>query len=261
MTEVLDAAVEAARGAGGILKEYVSRETARDKRIRYKSEVDLVTEADLRSQEHIVAALKSAFPEHGILAEEGIAEHAGRRFVWIIDPLDGTTNFAHGYPVYAVSIGLVEQDVPVLGVVYDPNADELFVAERGGGATLNGASIRVSTIGDLKEALLVTGFPYWARQEPGRLFDNFRAFTMRAQAVRRPGSASIDLCSVACGRMDGFWEEGLKSWDTAAGSVILTEAGGRLSRFDGSPFDIDIPEILATNGLVHEAMMEVLASA
>ncbi len=257
--EFLDIAANIARNAGALLLEYLPLD-AKEKHIRYKSEIDIVTEADIRSQEYIADRLQTSLPDHGILAEEDLETQGQREFVWIVDPLDGTTNFAHTYPIFCVSIGLAHHDVLVAGVVYDPNFDELFTAEKDKGAQLNGEAINVSNTSKLSESLLATGFPYWTRERPGRLFDHFRIFTLKAHGVRRAGSAALDMCAVACGRLDGFWEEGLKPWDTAAASVIVNEAGGMISKFDNSPFDLYTPQILATNGHIHKEMIRILTS-
>lgn len=254
--EFLKTATEIAKNAGAILLKYMS--PLHKKHIEYKAEIDLVTDADFKSQEYIVNTISTRFPGHGILAEEGIDAQAGCECVWVIDPLDGTTNFAHGYPIFSVSIALLCEGEATIGVVYDPCRDELFSAERFEGAYLNGKDIKVSRIKELEKALLVTGFPYWTRENPGKLFDIFKQFTVTAQGVRRAGSASLDLCHVACGRLDGFWEAGLKPWDTAAGNLILNEAGGASSKFDGTAFDIDFPEIVASNGLIHNKMLQIL---
>lgn len=229
--------------------------------ITYKGPVDLVTKADLLAEKFIIEKIKANFPDHKILTEEGGLQAGSQKsdFLWLIDPLDGTTNYAHNFPVYAVSIGLQFQEEIIVGVVYDPNLDELFTAEKGKGSFLNGKPIRVSEIKELDKSLLATGFPYSLRENPDKIVEYFAVFSFKAQGIRRPGAASIDLCSLACGRVDGFWEVGLKPWDTAAGSLIIIEAGGYLSRFDGSSFDIWIPEVLATNGLIHKQMLEVFA--
>lgn len=249
-----DVAISTALKAGELLRERLSAQ----QKITYKGEVDLATEADFLSQELIASSLSKNFPDHGILAEENLEEKTEAEFLWIIDPLDGTTNYAHRYPIFSVSIGLEARGEVVLGVVYDPNFDELFVAERGGGAYLNNKLIQVSKTAELTKSLLATGFPYWTRERPGQLFQRFQDFSMKAQGIRRAGSASLDLCALACGRIDGFWEEGLRLWDTAAGKIIVEEAGGVLSKFDGSPFDIRFPEVVATNGLIHQQMLPVL---
>ncbi|HEX8181250.1 MAG TPA: inositol monophosphatase family protein [Pyrinomonadaceae bacterium] len=255
---MLDFAIQTARDAGRILAERFGRASLK---VQHKGEIDLVTEADLAAERLIVERIRGYYPRHAILAEEagdaGRAESASD-YKWIIDPLDGTTNYAHGYPCFCVSIGLEYKRELVLGVVYDPVLDELFAAERGGGATLNGRPIHVSAVADLNRALLCTGFPYdvRGRSDFARHFTNF---IMHAQGVRRDGSAALDLAYVACGRFEGFWEEGLQPWDVAAACVIIEEAGGRVSRYDGSPATIYAPPIMASNGLLHEEMMRVLA--
>lgn len=254
LSDYLKSASGIARQAGRLIKDHLSSK----KDVRYKGATDLVTEADLKSQEVIASELARLFPEHGILAEENLRRNIEAEHLWIVDPLDGTTNFAHGYPVFAVSIALEVRGEVGLGVVYDPNLDELFAAEKGRGASLNGKPIRVSKTAELWQAMLATGFPYWTRERPDKLFDRFRAFSLKAQAVRRAGSAALDLCALACGRFDGFWEEGLKAWDTAAAKVVVEEAGGTLSKFDGTAFDIRVPEVLASNGLIHSQMLAVL---
>ncbi|HKX31202.1 MAG TPA: inositol monophosphatase family protein [Blastocatellia bacterium] len=257
---MLDLAIRAAREAGALLRDYA----ARGFQITNKGRIDLVTEADLASEQHLTRLIASHYPEHYILAEEsgiGPGRDAKSEYRWIIDPLDGTTNFSHGFPCYAVSIGLERRGEMILGVVYDPTRDELFAAERGAGATLNGQRIQVSEIDQLERALLVSGFPYDVRERMDTYLPAWRKFLECAQGVRRLGSAAIDMCAVAAGRMDGFWEHGLHPWDTAAGWVIVEEAGGRVTQLDGSPFDNFKPSLLCTNGQVHEAMLAVLEEA
>lgn len=249
-----DVAAGIARKAGAVLADYLKKE----KHIRKKAPLSLLTDADLASQELIVTSLTQEFPDHGILAEEDLDRGRGNEYLWIIDPLDGTTNYAHGYPKFAVSIAVARQGKVIAGAVHDPIAGELFSAARGEGARLNGQPIRVSVTAEIDDALLATGFPYWTRERPEGLMAKFKAFALRAQGVRRAGAASLDLCDLACGRLDGFWEEGLAPWDTAAGGLIVEEAGGRLTKFDGTPFDIFEPAILASNGLVHMEMLEVI---
>lgn len=245
----LEAAVEIAREAGGILRE----EFDRPREISYKGEVDIVTQADKRSERAIVARLSEWFPEHSIAAEEGMGSEKDSEFRWHVDPLDGTTNFAHGYPCFCVSIALTQCETLLAGVVFHPYYDELFAAARGQGATLNGKPIGVSKSGTLATSLLCTGFPVQNRQlSPNLQF--YGDFTMRSHGVRRDGSAALDLASVAAGRFDGFWEFGLKPWDTAAGVLLIEEAGGRVSDFAGQPYRLGGPVILATNGLIHEEM-------
>ncbi len=250
---------EVARETGKLLKSIERRGIA----VGYKGAIDLVTEADLKAEEFIVRRIREEFPDHAILSEEmgGDRGEGGGPHLWIVDPLDGTTNYAHGYPVYAVSIAVEVRGEVVAGAVYDPNLDELFAAAKGAGASLNGSEIRVSGIADLDKSLLATGFPYYYRERPDEILALFRAFSLRAQGVRRAGSAALDLCALACGRFDGFWELGLKPWDTAAGSLILTEAGGAISKLDGSAFDMRVPELLASNGAIHEQMLAVAGSA
>jgi myo-inositol-1(or 4)-monophosphatase len=252
--EFLEAAKAAAREAGGLLRENV------DKRgeIMFKGTVDLVTHFDRKSQEMIFRRLSAAFPGHGFLAEEGLSLPGTSDCRWIIDPIDGTTNFAHTFPVFCVSIALEQKGAVVVGVVYDPMRDELFEALRGRGAFLNGARVRVSDIPELGKALLATGFPYDVRTSSFNNVREFNAFIVRAQAIRRCGSAALDLCYVACGRFDGFWELKLKPWDVAAGALIVEEAGGRVSDFEGRTFDPFNQRALASNGRIHEEMRKIL---
>jgi myo-inositol-1(or 4)-monophosphatase len=253
---LLDFAIQTARDAGRVLAEKFGRAL----RVSNKGDIDLVTEADLAAERLIVERVRSYHPRHAVLAEESgetAREDQPSEFKWIIDPLDGTTNYAHGYPCFCVSIALEQAGEIVVGVVYDPVREELFAAERGGGATLNGRRIRVSNVEEINAAMVCTGFPYDVRDR-GDFARHFRNFIMRAQAVRRDGSAALDLAYVAAGRFDGFWEEGLRAWDVAAGKLLVEEAGGRVSRYDGSPFRIYEPPILASNGLLHDAMMRVL---
>ncbi|UCF79664.1 MAG: inositol monophosphatase [Candidatus Eiseniibacteriota bacterium] len=251
---MLDAAVGAAKLAGRVLTSRASQK----KRVTYKGKVNIVTEVDRLAEEAIVGYLGRKFPGHSFLAEEAGGSHPGSEFLWIIDPLDGTTNYAHGFPVYCVSIGLQHVDSIVLGVVYNPNLDELFTATRGGGACLNGRRIQVSTTRSLSRSLLATGFPYDIRESKHNNLDHFSAFALRSQAVRRAGSAALDLCYVACGRFDGFWELKLRAWDVAAASLMVTESGGRVSDFRGGRFDVFMREMLASNGRIHKQMMAVL---
>ncbi len=247
-------AIDAALQAGAILSDYAKNGF----RVEHKDALNLVTDADTHSEQAIVDAIGRAFPDHEILAEERGQAGSKSPFRWIIDPLDGTTNFAHGFPAYAVSIGVEYQDRCLLGVVFDPTRQELFLAEAGGGATLNGKPIRVSRTPKLDGALLVTGFAYDIRVSKQNNLDHFANFALRAQGMRRMGAAAIDLCYVACGRFDGFWELKLNPWDTAAGSLMVIEAGGRMSDFTGSPFSIHGLELVASNGHLHQEMVEVL---
>ncbi len=253
---MLNVAESAARAAGELIRHAFAGPVT----VRHKGAVDLVTEVDTACEALIRARLLESFPQHGFLGEEGglTAEAAS---MWIVDPLDGTTNFAHGYPFVAVSIGLEVNGVMELGVVYDPLRDELFTARRGEGARLNGRTIAVSDRSRLEEALLVTGFPYHYRRDPERILALFRAFSLRARGMRRDGAAALDLCYLACGRFDGFYELGLAPWDTAAGSLIVNEAGGMLTDLEGKPFDIRRPSMLASNVRLHKEMLDVVRSA
>ena len=254
---MLNFAIDVARDAGGLLMQRLGAA-----KVTNKGDIDLVTEADLASENLIIERIRSYFPQHGILAEEsGEAELVGgakrSEWKWIIDPLDGTTNYAHSYPCFCVSIALEHAGVLEVGVVYDPVRDEMFAAERGNGATLNDRKITVSSVEELKDAMLCTGFPYNVRERPDFTRD-FANFTMAAQAVRRDGSAALDLAYVACGRFDGFWEDGLSPWDIAAGQILIEEARGKVTNFDNEPLSIYTKKVLASNGLVHDAMRRVL---
>ena len=229
--------------------------------ITFKGEVDLVTTTDRDAERLIVDTIREAFPTHGITAEESPMQPGTDAHRWYIDPLDGTTNFAHGYPHFAVSIALAREDEMQVGLVYDPVRDETFSAVRGEGARLNGAAIRVSDTGRLEHALLGTGFPYDRRRHAG-FYVAFLAEAMRrSQGVRRAGSAALDLCYVACGRLDAFWEWKLRPWDVAAGRLIVEEAGGRASDYAGGPHDLTGQETAASNGALHDALLALLADA
>ena len=248
-------AIDAARAAGHLLQS----ELQGSRHIAYKgSPTNLVTEMDARAEELIVARLLSAFPEDGILAEERGARcgRSGRR--WIIDPLDGTTNYAHGLPIFGVSIGLEADRQVQVGVVFDPNRDELFVAERGRGATVNGQPLAVSPTAMLDESLLATGFPYNVRETADNNLGEYAAFTVRTRGVRRMGSAVLYLAWLAAGRLDGYWELRLGPWDAAAGSLLVEEAGGRVTNLTGGALDLDAPALVASNGKIHAAMLAVL---
>jgi myo-inositol-1(or 4)-monophosphatase len=240
--------------AGGLIRDFYHRGVTTE----YKGDVDLVTEADRASERLIGERLRARFPTHGIYGEEGTREHIDREYRWYVDPLDGTTNFAHGFPVFCVSLGLEHRPaglapdadgILIAGVVYDPTRDELFVAEKGKGAYLNGKKIHVSRADDLAECLVATGFPSRSRhQNPNVYF--YQQVTLRSHGVRRAGSAALDLAYTACGRFDGYWEFNLNPWDTSAGTLLVLEAGGTVTTFDGGPFKLNSREVLATNGLI-----------
>jgi myo-inositol-1(or 4)-monophosphatase len=248
-----------AREAGARLREFFAQGVETE----YKGDVDLVTVADRTVEKLIKSRLSEAFPEHGIFGEEGTRERLAGEFRWYVDPLDGTTNFAHGFPQFCVSLGLEqraagiepgEDGTLVAGVIYDPMRDELFTAERGRGARLNGKLIHASRIPELGEALVATGFPSRKRHDSPNIHF-YQEFTLRSHGVRRAGSAALDLAYVAAGRMDAFWEFNLNPWDTAAGILLIEEAGGRVSDFSGGHFRLDSREILASNGLIHEELL------
>jgi myo-inositol-1(or 4)-monophosphatase len=254
--DYLQTAIDLSRAAGDILNYYAGRE----KLVEFKGQANLVTIADKKSEELIIGGILGRYPTHSILAEESGVTQPGASVKWIIDPVDGTTNFAHGYPFYCVSIAVEENGEVLCGVVYDPVRDEMFSAGRGRGAHCNGELLQVSDVAHLSQALLITGFPYNFRERLDTIIDQFRRFLVASQAVRRGGSAALDLCYVAAGRLDGFWELNLQPWDTAAGRIILEEAGGRATNFGGKAFSIYEKEILASNGRVHEEMLAVLKS-
>ena len=253
----LATAVEIVTRAGAIQLE--RRESGFS--ISKKAENDLVTEVDLECERMCRAVLAERFPDHDILAEEfgaGSSSVEASRWRWVFDPLDGTTNYAHGLPVFCSSLGLEIDGRTEVGAIYDPTRRELFTAERGKGASLNGARLAVSDADGLRDSLLVTGFPYDVHRHAGDLVALFGAFLGRAQAVRRLGSAALDLCYVAAGRFEGFWEQHLKPWDVCAGALIVEEAGGRITGTDGSPFEIAAAHLVASNGRIHDAMLAVI---
>jgi myo-inositol-1(or 4)-monophosphatase len=250
-----------AREAGALLMDYFHQHL----KIEYKGEADLVTAADRAAEVLIRERIRQRWPTHDVLGEEQGLSDQGSEYRWYVDPLDGTTNFAHGYPVFCVSMGLEYRSSEaresgkarsrIAAVVYDPTRDELFSAEQGKGAQLNGGTIHVSKTATLKESLLATGFPSQKRHKNPNIYF-YHQITLHTHGVRRAGSAALDLCNVASGRFDGFWEFNLNPWDTAAGVLIVEEAGGKVTRFDGSPFEIDSRETVASNGLIHDALVK-----
>jgi myo-inositol-1(or 4)-monophosphatase len=256
---MIETAVEAAMEAGRFLKMNVGK--FRHVERKEGQETNLVTEIDKRSEEIIISKIKQRYHHHDFLAEESGSHDTKSDYRWIIDPLDGTLNFTHGFPIFCVSLALEIKGEVVLGVVYDPNADELYTAEKGRGAMLNHKPIRVSTTSSLIESMLVTGFPYHIRTNPDHAIEHFNNFLMEAQAIRRLGSAALDLCYVAAGRFDGFWEVALNPWDMAAGVLLVQEAGGKYTDFRGFPTTIYQKQLLVSNGKIHDKMVEVLKRA
>ncbi|MFO1463947.1 MAG: inositol monophosphatase family protein [bacterium] len=254
MSEFTEIAAQACRLAGQLQLEGLKRA----RQIEFKGSINLVTDVDKACEKEIVDLLQGKFPDHDILAEEGSGRRKDSEYKWVIDPLDGTTNYAHGYRLFCISIALERRGEIVVGAVYEPNRDEMFLAEKGSGAALNGERIRVSEVADLNHAMLATGFAYNVREAKNNNLDHFENFLMKAQAIRRDGVAAIDLCYVADGRYDGFWELNLFPWDVAAGLLMIQEAGGKVTDFRGRPFDIYAKEICASNGKLHEAMVAVL---
>lgn len=256
--DLLGLAREISGEAGKILlKAFRSPDTI----VSYKSRTNLVTDADMSSEAYIVSKITAAFPAHSIVAEEGGGKDVSGDYIWYVDPLDGTNNFAHGLPFFCVSIGVfsVELKRVVAGVVYNPFLNEMFTATYGGGAYLNGEGIAVSAMEDIGKSLIATGFPYDKDTVETNNLKEFNHILPRIQGIRRMGSAAIDLSYVACGRLDGYWEGSLRPWDTAAGSLIVTEAGGSVTRYDGGAFHPEFPEIAASNGRIHGQMTDLLA--
>jgi len=244
---------ELAREAGALLMSYFGKVA-----IEYKGDADLVTTADRNSEKLIVEQIRRRWPDHDLIGEEGSRNETGSDYRWYIDPLDGTTNFAHGYPVFCVSMALEYKGERVAGVIYDPNRDEMFAAEKGSGSRLNGAPIGVSRTPRLQESLVATGFPSHKRHKNPNIHF-YHQLTLRSHGVRRAGSAALDLCYVACGRYDAFWEFNLNPWDTAAGVLIVQEAGGTVTNFSGQPFSIDSRQVLASNTLLHKELLHEFA--
>ena len=255
LNAALDFAVTTAREAGAVLCDYYRTGVT----VKYKGEIDLVTEADHASEALILKRIRSAYPDCAILSEESGASANTSSAVWIADPLDGTTNFAHGLPIFSVTLALVVNGVIEVGVTFNPIGGELYTAQRGQGACLNGERLQVSSAASLDRALLVTGFPYDRRTNPDNNIRQFTDFSLRAQGVLRLGSAALDLAAVAAGRLDGYWEFKINPWDIAAGCLLVTEAGGRVTAPDGSPFDLFARKIVASNGLIQNEMVALLA--
>ncbi len=253
--DYLSVAIEAAKEAGKFLKMNLGKVKNIE---RKREEINLVTEIDKGSEKKIIEFIKNKFPNHSILAEESGETSKTSEYKWIIDPLDGTTNYTHSFPVFCVSIALEYKGEVIIGVVYDPNFDELFYAEKGKGAFLNGKKISVSKTDKLIKSMLATGFPYNVKENPDNCVEHFVNFLMEAQAIRRLGSAALDLVYVACGRLDGFWEVDLNPWDVAAGKIIIEEAGGMITDFYGNKFSIYTKGVVASNGLIHQQMLEVI---
>lgn len=254
MRDYSQAAMEIAKEAGALQLDKLPKA----KQIQYKGKFNIVTEVDKACEKLICDFLKERFPSHDILAEEGTELKTKSEWLWVVDPLDGTVNYAHGYPLFSVSIALLHKGRPAVGVVYEPNRGELFAAERGGGAMLNDKPIRVSQTKDVYSSMIATGFAYNVADTLRNNLDIFERFIIKCHAIRRDGVASTDMCYVACGRYDGFWELYLKPWDIAAASVIVEEAGGALSMFDGRPLDIFGDEIVANNGRIHQEMLGII---
>ncbi|MFA5499699.1 MAG: inositol monophosphatase family protein [Candidatus Omnitrophota bacterium] len=239
--------------------KYLKDNSRKIKKISYKGAINLVTNVDHEVEDILIGSLRSAFPEIGVLSEESGKIDYGPGLAWVIDPIDGTTNFAHGFPFYAISVALEKAGKPILGIVYNPEHNEFFYAEKGKGAFLNGKSIKVSTQKYLKKSLLMTGFSYKLGKSMEENLVHFRHFLMSSQALRRAGCASLDLCYVACGRLEGFWELDLFPWDTAAGWLIVKEAGGEVTDFTGKQYCHNSNKILATNGEIHKQMIKILS--
>jgi len=255
--DVKNVAIDAAKKAGSLLRDNFGRIIL----VEYKGEIDIVTEMDRQSEDIIIKTIQGSFHDHGILTEESKEQYSQSGFRWIIDPLDGTTNYAHSLPVFCVSIAFEDHGEVTVGVVYDPMLDELFEAEKGKGAFLNGRPIKVSKANDFSKSLLSTGFPYDIRRSKNNNLNHFSNFAVKAQAIRRMGSAAIDLAYLACGRFDGFWELKLHVWDVAAAALIIQEAGGNITDFNGGEYSMYKDNILASNGLIHEEMIQVLRNS
>lgn len=249
--------IEIAGTAGEIIRNGFGKKIS----MQYKSnELDIVTEIDKKAESEIIRYIKSHFPHHGILAEESGSEGLSADYIWVIDPLDGTTNFVHGIPIFSVSIGIMKNDKTICGAVYDIMQDKMYAAERGSGSVVNDNKIFVNKNDKLNTSCVVTGFPYNIRENPDNAYEKFIAILREARAIRRLGSAAIDFCYVACGVFEGFWEVSLNPWDICAGKLIVEEAGGLVTDFSGANIDVFSKQILATNGKVHDSMLKILQS-
>ncbi len=255
MHPMLTIAVRAARNAGDIIQRSANKVS--QLRVNQKSSHDFVSEVDFQAEQEIIHVIKQAYPDHAIMAEES-GEHEGNEYLWIIDPLDGTTNFLHGFPQYAVSIGLKHKNKMELGVVYDPVQDELFTAERGGGAMLNNRRIRVSDRNNLQTALLGTGYPFRSEENVDEYLAMFRPLCVATSGIRRAGAAALDLAYVACGRLDGFWEIGLQPWDMAAGVLLIQEAGGVITDFAFNDKYMASGNLMTANPKIHQLMYKTV---
>lgn len=260
--EIIEKLLPAVKQAGNIIMEYQKKENAADKNIQYKDTINLVTAADQDSEKFIFEEISRIFPHDSILAEEGHEKEGDSGFTWVIDPLDGTTSFAHGFPFFCISLGLIDKNKkPVAGIIYAPMLGETFTAYKDGGAFLNNHPIAVSKVPSLDKALIATGFPYYRRKILGKLTTRLSNFLNVVHDVRRTGSAALDIAYVACGRLDAYYEEGLNPWDIAAAVILLEEAGGQVSKFNGTAIDIFFPEIAASNKMVHKEVIDLLSLA
>ncbi len=256
--DVLPFMNKVSQAAGKIVMSYFRGEFSIDPKDPHPDGIDIVTDADRASEDYIVEAIKREFPDHDIISEERPVETTGARYTWVIDPLDGTVNFSHGFPVFCISIALTDNMAPIAGIVYDPVHLENFLAIRHHGTFFNGNLTSVSSIGELDRSIVATGFPYDRTYSPENNVAEFAKVALKVQGIRRGGSAALDLAYVACGRLDGFWELKLKPWDMAAGMLLVAEAGGKVSDRHGKPAPIDCPSLVATNGLIHDGLLGLL---
>lgn len=252
---MLEFVIDLVRAAGDVICENYGQVH----RVNHKSsDIDLVTEVDLAVEQLLVSAIRERFPDHAILSEEGDGVRHASDYLWVVDPLDGTVNYAHGFPVFAVSVAVQKQGETVLGVVYDPLRDEMFAAEQGAGATCNGRPMHVSDTARLQDALLATGFPYDRATRSDNNVAEFSRLVTRVQGIRRAGAAALDMAYLAAGRLDGYWEQHVFPWDWTAGALLVSEAGGRITDFDGGPWSLDTVKIVVTNGRIHAELLDAL---